>query len=236
MPLAAHAVQNGIDGLIGQGVHPAELGMEIGGILRDVGQGIIDLIIAHHILGADVLQGNAAALSEGHLPVAVVGDPRIDADCQRRQLGGMVPCRGEKVSHRAFHGRRLLPVPVKADDRVAPLAGRHHPDMLHHARPLYVGKLPGLPRPNDHIGVHLPALSQIPGRMPGAALLQLAPGSHPFLPRGVLCTDRPAAGRGQTGQVRHAANDSVKSHLLMAPFFSVNRKADQLHSPACLST
>jgi len=54
--------------------------MKIGGVRWNIGEGVIDLVIEHHILLIDILHGDAAFLPKRHGPVAVEGAAWIDAD------------------------------------------------------------------------------------------------------------------------------------------------------------
>lgn len=44
--------------------------MEVGGVLRNAGEGIVNLIIDGGLLFGEVLQGDAAAAAKGHRSVA----------------------------------------------------------------------------------------------------------------------------------------------------------------------
>ena len=203
MSPALHAVQ--------QGVHPAlhraglpVLGVEIGRVLRHLGQGVVDLVIHDRILIAPVLHRDAAPLTERHFPKAVVSP--VGGHQHRQGLqggeppGGAVlvlirPEKGEKVGDRRFHRRPLLPVPVKAQEDVPP-QGAADPKALDRPRPLDVGHRVGRPGWDDHRGGDLPALPDVAGKV-GAGALH-AHGRPPLFASGVLRADRPGSGGGET--------------------------------------
>ena len=57
--------------------------MEVGLVLRNFCQGVVDLVVQTHLLGSvDVLQRDTSFLAERHLPVTVEGAARIHADGQ----------------------------------------------------------------------------------------------------------------------------------------------------------
>ena len=95
-PWPLHAVEDGVDLLVGQGIGPAELGVEISGVLGHIGQRVVDLVKQRHRLEADVGEGDPAPLAEGHLPVAVERAARIHADRQRGDLARICPSRRRK--------------------------------------------------------------------------------------------------------------------------------------------
>ena len=95
--------------------------MEIGGVLGDFGQRIIDLPVDDRVrIGIAILQRDAGALAERHLPVAIERAARIDADGERTHLRVAPPAAGEEIAERRLDGRLLLAVPIDAQDEVAP--------------------------------------------------------------------------------------------------------------------
>ena len=57
--------------------------MEVGLVLGNFRQGVVDLVGQAHLLGGvDVFQRDTGFLAERHLPVAVEGAARIHADGQ----------------------------------------------------------------------------------------------------------------------------------------------------------
>jgi len=57
--------------------------VEVGLVLRNFCQGVVDLVVQTHLLGSvDVLQRDTSFLAERHLPVTVEGAARIHADGQ----------------------------------------------------------------------------------------------------------------------------------------------------------
>jgi hypothetical protein len=124
------AVKDGDDVALGQRVDPAELGAEAGRVVRDVAQRVGHLVVDDAFLDAVVGQGDAGALSEGHLPVAVERPARVDAHRQRRHLRVLAPAAGEEVPERALDGRLRVVVPPHPQDLVAPSPRRRQPDVL----------------------------------------------------------------------------------------------------------
>ena len=69
MPLTLYAVEQGVDGFVGQGVAAPPLGVEIGCVVGDIGEGIGDLIVeAANFFIDQVLDGDAGTLAEGASP------------------------------------------------------------------------------------------------------------------------------------------------------------------------
>ena len=78
---------------------------------------------------------NRAPLAERHLPVAVEGAARIDADGERTHLRVAAPAAGEKIAERRLDRGMFLAVPIDAQDEIAPAhIGRRDPDLLDRAR------------------------------------------------------------------------------------------------------
>ena len=102
MALAGYAVQNRVDRLVGQRVDPPELGVKAGGILRHLGEGIVNLIVENHLLGRRIRHRDAATFPEWHRPVAVESAPRIHAHGERGDRGILTPSAGKEVTYRAF--------------------------------------------------------------------------------------------------------------------------------------
>ena len=82
LSLALHTVNQRVQRPLGR-VGAAELRVEVGLVLRNFCQGVVDLVVQAHLLGGvDVLQRDTGFLAERHLPVAVEGAARIHADGQ----------------------------------------------------------------------------------------------------------------------------------------------------------
>ena len=82
LSLALHTVNQRVQRPLGR-IGAAELRVEVGLVLRNFCQGVVDLVVqAHHLGGVDVLQRDTGFLAERHLPVAVEGAARIHADGQ----------------------------------------------------------------------------------------------------------------------------------------------------------
>ena len=95
--------------------------MEISGILRHVGQGVVDLVVDDaEIVGIAVLDLDAGSFSERHLPVTIEGAPGIDADCERTYLRKPVPAAAKEIAQGTLHRRVGLIVPPDTKNEVAP--------------------------------------------------------------------------------------------------------------------
>ncbi len=184
LPAPFNPVKNRVDGLVRQRIDPAELGMEIGDIIRNVGQCVVHLIKQGHFRTALIGHRHAAAAAKGHLPVTVERAARVDTDRERCHRRVFTPAAGKKVTHRTFNRRIRLVIPVDPQDAVPPVAGRRHPDMLDRTRPLNFCHRESLPRIDRHKRVHLPALPQIACSMGGIGGIAGCVGvgnSHPSL-------------------------------------------------------
>src|SRR5579884_3733346 len=168
--------------LVGQWVRAAELCMQIGGILRHVGQGVCDLIVIPAALFVpQVLQGNTRRLPERHLPVGIEAAGGIDGDRQGSDIAALAPAVAEKVAQRRLDGRRGLSIPIDAQHQPPPPAWMDRvPDMLDGTRPLDVGQRDRLPGLNINGGRNFPALSQVAGRV--LAVPSVAMPAWPFSP------------------------------------------------------
>ena len=88
---AADAVDDGVFLAVPHGVGAAVLSVEIGGIVGDVREGVVDLVEASLRLSRVlVFERDAAVPPERHLPEAVESAAGIDGDWQRGDLGKVV--------------------------------------------------------------------------------------------------------------------------------------------------
>ena len=207
----AHAVEDRVDLLLGQGVHAAELCVEVGGVSRHLGERVVDLVVERHLLVAQVLGGDPEALAERHLPVAVEGAARVHAHRERGDLRVAAPAGGEEVAGRHLDGRCRLAVPVEAQDQVAPRPGRRHPDVLDGALPRDVGHGERGLRLDAHRRRDLPALAEVarglrPRPLHGHPGLALLPGE-------ALRADRAGLRGGEARQVAEAEAQAVEGGL-----------------------
>ena len=191
---------------VGLGVGAAELGVEVGGVVGHVGEGVVDLVEAALRLGGMlVFERDSAAPAEGHLPEAVQAVVRVDGDGQGADLGEMVfqvaffgcPRHGKEVRQGRLDRGLFLVVPVHAQDEVA--ADRPgDPDALNRARSLDIGQLEGLARFNPDGGTALPAEAQMASRAVG---IGFGSGAAAAFPTWVFRGDGAGLRRGQAGQV-----------------------------------
>ena len=157
--LPLDSVEQRVDLLVGQRVRPAELRVEVARVVADLGQRIGDLIVELHLFVGEVLHGDPRRLPERHRPIAVERAARVDRNRQGVDLRVAAPARCEEVAHRRLHRRRRLTVPVDAQDRKAPVAGRGHPDVLNGTGPPDVGDGEHLFRFDEDRRRDLPAAS-----------------------------------------------------------------------------
>src|SRR6185436_12558175 len=91
MPPPFNTIQDYVNLFVRQWVDSAKLSMEVGKILRQLGQAVVDRIVQDHVLGSDVGHGDSAVLVEGHDPVAVQAATRVHTDWQRIDLREFAP-------------------------------------------------------------------------------------------------------------------------------------------------
>ena len=140
LSLPFDTIKNRIYRFVGHGVCSSELGVKIAGVFGNVGEGVIDLVIERHAFIAQVFHGNFAGLAKGHNPVTVESTSRIDTNGNGRNLGVFSPPACKEITNRYFNRRFGLAVPIKAQNRVAPVSARRHPDLLNCARAFDFGQ------------------------------------------------------------------------------------------------
>ncbi|MGX1054275.1 hypothetical protein AB7M74_005227 [Bradyrhizobium japonicum] len=191
--------------------------MEIGAVLGHLGERVVDLVVDGELLLAAVLQREARARAERHLPVAVEGAAGIDADRERGHLRELLPSAGEEIAGRAFHAWQHLVVPVDAQDRVAkPSARQRHPDLLDRALALNVAERKGRTGLDDDIGRDLPALAEIAGLACGGAVEGHA--ALALLAGEILGADRARLRIRQARQIAEMQAQSGKRHAVLDPW------------------
>jgi hypothetical protein len=177
--------------------------VEIGAVRLDLGQRVVDLVVQRHRVVRAVFERHAAAPAERHRPVAVERAARVDADRQRGDLRVFLPAAAEEIADRAFHRRGLLLVPVNAQNRIAPLAGRREPDVLDRAGALDVCDLKHLARLHDDIRIDLPACTEVARRVARRALLERAHAALSLFPGEIFRADRPGLRVRQARKIAH---------------------------------
>ena len=103
LALAVDAIEEGVDLAIGQRVVASPLGVEIGAVLGDIGQGVIDRVVEERPRsgsGARLSTVIRQMLAERHLPVAVEAAGRIDRDRERVMLQRSHQPTGEEIADR----------------------------------------------------------------------------------------------------------------------------------------
>ena len=160
------------------GVGPAELGMEVSGVLIQVGQGVGDLVVEILLLFGQVGHRDLAALPERHRPVGVESAAGVNAYCQGADLGVPAPATGEEVADRTLHRRVFASIPIESQDGLPPDPGGRHPDVLDGAGTVDLCQHPALTGGDPDRGGYLPSRAQVACR--------LRPGPfrrHPASPR-----------------------------------------------------
>ena len=162
--MAPDAVEDHV-GVLPVGAGAAELGVEIGGVGRNLRLRVVDLIgqQLQILLGRFVRERHPDVLAEGHRPVAVHGVARVDDHGQGIDRGELAVADREEVGSGNLDRGRRLAVPVEAKD-VCPAQPLHHPDMLDHSRPVHVHERSRLSLVDAEKRPDLPALPKIVGR------------------------------------------------------------------------
>ena len=189
--LAPDSVDDSIVLLVGKRVGSAELGVEVSLVRRYLAVTVINLVVHGDRFFSHIGQGEAGALSEGHGPVAVEGAAGVDADSQGTQLSILIPAHGKEIADRALNRGVLLPIPVHAQDGVAPAPGGREPEMVDDARTCDIGNGESLSRLQNNVRVNFPAPPQVPRCAARIAILQLTYPAFAFLACEVLRADRP---------------------------------------------
>ncbi len=161
---ALDAVQHGKDILVGQGIDPTPLGVEVGHVLRHFRQGVVDLVIEPvGRFRTQVHDFNTGMFAKGHGPVAVQCADGVDRNGQRVHHDRFGPAVAEEVSQGGFDRRVVLVVPIGSEHQ-GPEVFRTacEPDVLNLPRTLNVRDWGhGLGRKVD-AGGHLPAMAEFP--------------------------------------------------------------------------
>ena len=161
--MATDAVENHV-GVLPVGTGAAELGVEIGGVGRNLHFRVVDLI-SHRIqimVGRLVGESDPDVLAKGHRPVAVQCVARIDDDGKRVDRGEPVVAHREEVGNGNLNRGRWLVIPVEAKD-VRSAQPFHHPNVLDHSWPVHIHERGRLSPVDAEEWPDLPALPKIVG-------------------------------------------------------------------------
>ena len=187
---ALHAVQNGVHLFVRQRIHAPELRMKVGAFRRNGPHFVGDLVIQHKFFIRAVLHRYAAALAERHAPIAIEGGARVHAYGKGTDGRVASPAAGKKVTDGALDGRRFTPVPIEAQNRVAPGASGRHPDVADHALARNVHDFSGFAGRNALVRIGLPAVAQIARGARGYAVFGARAPAHALFAGLVFRADR----------------------------------------------
>ena len=224
MTAAADPVQYRVIGHVGERVGAAELGVEVGCVLVDLGQGVVDLVVAGDLLGGAVFDGYPGAPAERHLPEAIDPVVGIDRNWQSVDLRELLPRLGEEIAYRDLDGGVLLVVPVKAQDAFAAHDSAGEPDALDRARTGDVGQFEHLAGLDPDRRGDLPAFSQVGRRSGPEAFRRHSPA--PGRSVGAFGADRAGPGVGKPRQIAQMQAQSVETtHGRIPRFLCASERA-----------
>ena len=210
MALSGDTIQQGVHGLVRQRVRASPLGMKVGRVIRHRRQRVGHLIVkATAAIGGEILDRDARAFAERHLPVAVESAGRVDGDRDRTDVAALAPSVRVKVAQRRFDRRRRFIIPMHANDEPAP-PGRmnRQPDVLNRARPLDVRHGDRFVRTDLDARTHLPALTEFTGGNGAGAIGRHAP--LPSFASEIFRTDRTRFRVGKLPQIPEVIAESVE--------------------------
>ena len=200
---ALNAVEDGIKTLGLERSFRAKPRVEIAGVPGHFRQRIVHLVIKQHVFVVGVLHRDPRRLAERHGPVTVERAPGIHANRQRADLTVFSPTASEEVAHRRLYRRVSFTIPVAAENGMAPVARRRHPNVIDATRPLDVGQCEGRSSLDDDRGRDFPALAQLTRRLLSGAL-----GRHSafaFFTSEILRTDGTGQSFGSATKIRQRA-------------------------------
>lgn len=197
---ALDAVENRMERALGR-VRAAELGVEIRRVIRNIAQGVVDLVKERNVLLAAMLEGDAGFLSERHGPEAAERLTRADAYDLGRKRRPLLVGIAEEVAQRTLYRRLLLVIPVHSQNEAAPferaVVGHRKPHILDKTGAFDIHELERLAGLYRDAGAHLPALAEPVGLGPFVRNFLRAAAA---LARLVLGADRPRLGIRQKAQ------------------------------------
>ena len=82
MSLAFDAVEDSVNPLVRKRVNSTKLSVKVGGVFRDFGRCVINLVVKPHGFSVQVLHGDLRLFPERHGPIGVERASRIHADRQ----------------------------------------------------------------------------------------------------------------------------------------------------------
>ena len=134
------AVEDGIEAFGLKRSFRAKLRMKVTGVIGYFRQRVVYLVIKQHVLVTGVFHRDSRLPAKRHGPVTVERAPGIHANCQRADLTVFSPIAGEEVAHRRLDRRVSFAIPVEAENGVAPVTRRSHPNVIDATRPLDVSE------------------------------------------------------------------------------------------------
>src|SRR6266849_2414380 len=109
---AFYCVEQGMYLLMRKWIAASPLGMKVGQIVRNFGQGVIDLVVASYVICTEVCKCEMSALTKWHLPVRIHATSRVDCYGKRVNVATLAPAVHKEVTERAFNGWVVLSIPV----------------------------------------------------------------------------------------------------------------------------
>ena len=97
LPASPDTIHNGVIGLVRQRIHPPELRMEIGGIVGNLGKGVVNLIGHCERIARPISRVIWQRPLKRHDPVAIHAAARIYHDRERRKLRVPIPALSKEI-------------------------------------------------------------------------------------------------------------------------------------------
>ena len=173
LSLALHTVNQRVQRPLGR-IGAAELRVEVGLVLRNFCQGVVDLVVQAHLLGGvDVLQRDTGFLAERHLPVAVEALPGFTQTASEESCAYSLYALQKKSptghsTEGSFSSSQYI---LRMEKRQFPVGVIQICWMG--SRTLDLRNRDCLSRFHDDEGVYLPTLAQVLGRMVGVGHIAL---------------------------------------------------------------
>src|SRR5690606_3697761 len=206
---ALHAVEQRVHLAAGDGVAAPPLRVQVAGVVGNVVELVVDLVVEDDLGGGQVLQGDPGRAPERHRPVRVEPAVRVRRHRYRTDLAEDVPAVAEEVTERDLDGGFLFAVPVDAQQRTPPRLVRRGgaPDVGDGSRAVDLAEHGGFTRGDVDRGGDLPPLAQSGGRSRAGAFGRHA--TCAFRAGEVLGRDRAGDGGGAQGDAAEAGGQTA---------------------------